>query len=312
MPDYVTRAELDSIIADLVDRLTVRGDDQTMQVDSGPGGQVVRSIQVIGDDPAVKSYITVSYDSGATEFTITFTDLPMTLLNHRYSATYEEPMSIWEVDSTFVFDVPASGSQTINFYATQLFVPGAERNLPKIRWDSSDAVASDAATRALQFDIVAGTGNNPIAVINIVDDGTASITSQPDETMIPVPTGTTQFKPRLYIETSTKQIELRNSLTLFGDTVDNYDYTGDSLPLDTQMFIVYDLDSSINPALATSGAGFDVSIPLGRVLVNSSNEVIRIQDIFTNSYVQSPGKTENVAISGTTLQFRNGIYINNT
>lgn len=83
--DYITRAEFEERIQALI----CRGDQQTIDVESGPGGQTIRSIQVIGDDPTTDTeYVTISYDSGTEQFTIAITDMPYQLLRPtNFSAT---------------------------------------------------------------------------------------------------------------------------------------------------------------------------------------------------------------------------------
>ena len=78
MPDYVTREEFNAAI----EAMRVVGDQQTIDVDHTPGGQTVRSIQVIGDDAPSSEvedieYMVITFDSDTKEVVITITDLPV-------------------------------------------------------------------------------------------------------------------------------------------------------------------------------------------------------------------------------------------
>lgn len=306
MPDYITRQEFEEAIA----ALRCVGDQQTIDVTQSPGGQEIRSIQVITEEaPSDTDYVSVSYDSVAEEFTVTVTDLPYC------TPYYTSNLTNWlniastafgELTSTLTFDKPSSNAVTTLHigYNRESASPAAA---PVIYWKDSNGntVVTDATTAGIETETTAHLPQ--IASLDLNTDGTFTINSQlANKGRISIPPLSNDTY--LYVATGVTLIYFAFREDIISGTPGQktYNYTA---PFDDDIILGYsDGDDFYTlDALANSGS-YDRYRTVGKVKVDASNNVVDFVAYRDYVPILFSGNVSTI----NTINVRNGRIINIT
>jgi hypothetical protein len=199
MEDFITKQEFEDRLDQLRQELLVVGDDQTISVQQGAGGQLVSSMMAVSapaDDPDV--YTKVSYNSDSEFFEIEVTNQPF--FHTGASDTYERDTS-YEIQKASTqlnnlrFVKPAAESEQIGLHVEFSRVRGLG-DVYRITWSGSASAYDDQTATYEQSRSNVG-GINQFQQVIIKNDGTYTIS---DDQMAPVAMspGTNVSKPVLW------------------------------------------------------------------------------------------------------------------
>ena len=304
-------------IDELERRMTVVGDDITTAVDHTPGGQIVRALYEVSEEVeevAEESYISVTYDSVAEEFTVNFGAFPFYEINEYLASNgglvdnvaYKNSgeSSISGID--YKFDKPISGNQFIYFYLFRNMSDSPSSiGKPSLGWVST-ATTTDSDTAKLEKSAAPSQFN--IGTVKIYDDGTYEIILDFKTDKAPAVFGRVRSLPELYVSTAGRTINLTRVI----DRIDGNNWT-DSIsytePITDSIIIGY-TESTETMALdfRSNSGSYDEFQIVGYVEIDSNNYIKRFLQYDRNAMtmVTPFGYTGSIGPSDSFI-VRNGI-----